>query len=199
MDLQQKRNKMKRLLAFILVLFSIVAIGQERTVNLSIQNGGTYINYTGNAADTLTATNQDTIDVVVKYWGTGYVKKVAVKTRFDLISGADTTVSVSVFGKEFSDDATYVELIAATLTDDINTDNTVQVLTYDYTETTAAHDIPFTNPTAGTVDTLEVPAFNVTPFDLSYRYYRVRYIITAASGAGSGVLIDDFEFKLYTD
>ena len=50
--------------------------------------------------------------------------------------------------------------------------------------------------TAG--DTVNV-AHNFTPFDKSYRYYRVRYIIKGDDSVGTGILIDDIEIKLYTE
>lgn len=180
---------------FSLLVFAVAVFAQERTVTLTpIKKGETYKKYSGVAADTLVATNQDTIDVVFEYNGPGYVKKVALKSRFDLISVADTTVAISLFGKEFSDDDTYVEVIASTLTADINADNTVKVLTSDYTESIAASTDVFNADS-----TITVAAQTITPPDKSYRYYRARYIITAASGAGSGVKLDEIELKLYTE
>ena len=62
---------MKRLL-FVFGILALIAFAcnpkgagaQERTVNITVPPGYTYYNYTGAAADTLKATNQDTIDVV---------------------------------------------------------------------------------------------------------------------------------------
>ena len=192
---------MKKLI-FVLGLLAFFAIAcnphqasaQERTVNITVAPGNTYYNYTGSAADTLKATTQDTIDVVFFFRIDQYVQKIAVKTRFDVIAGADTTVSVSVFGKEFYDDATYVEVIAAATSSAVTANNTIQVLTSD----------PYTveaNYVTGRVqagDTINV-SHNLTPFDKSYRYYRVRYIIKGDDSVGTGILIDDIEFKIYTD
>jgi len=198
-----------------IVLLAVQGMAQERTVNLTIPNEGTYINYTGASADTLIATNQDTLDIVVRYNGPGYVRKVAVKSRFDVIAGADTTVSVSVFGKEFSDDATYVEIIAAANSSAVTANNVVQILTSDWTEVTAtfnstvaAHTMltDTTGLSAYPADSTVVPshvianaAQTVTPPDKSYRYFRVRYIINGDDNVGTGILLDDFEFKVYTD
>lgn len=175
----------------------------------------TYHYYGGSSADTLIATNQDTLDIVVKYMGGGYIRKVAVKSRFDVIAGADTTVSVSVFGKEFEDDATWVEVIAATNTSAVTANNTVQILTSDWTETVAqytstiaAHNMVadttgFQNYPADTIavaaQTITNAAQTLTPLDKSYRYFRVRYIINGDDSVGTGILLDDFEFKVYTD
>lgn len=201
---------------FSLLVFALAVFSQERTVELApIKKGETYKKYSGVAADTLVATNQDTIDVVFEYNGPGYVKKVALKSRFDLIDGADTTVSVSLFGKEFADDATYVQIIGATATDDINADNAVQILTSDWTESVASYNITLPaltllTDTTGLMGypadsivsnaaTIVAAAQTITPPDKSYRYYRARYILTAASGAGAGVKLDEIELKLYTE
>lgn len=187
---------MKKFLFFVLsiVFFAVQGMAQERTVNLTIPNEGTYINYTGSAADTLTATNQDTLDIVVRYNGSGYVRKIAVKSRFDVIAGADTTVSVSVFGKEFSDDATWVEVIAAATSSAVTANNTVQILTSDWTETVASASDSFEADSS-----IVVASRTVTPLDKSYRYFRVRYIISGNDSVGTGILLDDFEFKVYTE
>jgi hypothetical protein len=49
--------------------------------------------------------------------------------------------------------------------------------------------------TAG--DTVNV-AHNHTPFDQTYRYYRIRYILQGNDSVGTGIKIDEVEFKLYT-
>lgn len=191
---------MKKIAILMLVmLVGLISIAQERTISKTISRDGTYYKYKGGAADTLISTNQDTIDLVIEYTGEDFVKKVAVKSRFDVILGADTTVAVSVYGKEFEDDATYVEIIASSVSNAVTADNTVQILTSDYTETTTAFDVPFTNPSAGTADTLEVPAQTVTPLDKSYRFYRIRYIIQGDDSVGTGIKLDEAELKLYTD
>jgi hypothetical protein len=186
---------MKRFaLVIITLLMSISLFSQERTISKSLGNNETYIKYSGRAADTLIATNQDTIDFVLEYRGEDWVKKIAVKSKFDSIAGADTTVSVSVFGKEFGDDATYVQIIGATVSDAVTTNDVVQVLTSDYTETIAAATDQFNSDSTTTV-----AARTVTPLDKSYRYYRVRYIVSGDDSVGAGIKIDEIEFKLYTN
>ena len=184
----------KVIFLFITFLFAVLFLNaQDRTVSRSMKENYTYYKYDGVAADTLTE-NQDTIDFVLQYRSDWYVKKLAVKTKFDLVSGVDTTVTTSVFGKEFYDDTTYVQVIAAVASDDINANNTVQILTSDYTESVGASEDTFNADS-----TITVAAKTVTPLDKSYRYYRVRYIYTGSSAAGSGVKIDDIEFKFYID
>lgn len=199
------------------MLISVAAytIAQERTVTKQMSKNTTYYEYTGTSADTLVSTNQDTIDFVLEYRNSSHVKKIAIKSKYDLIGLADTTVAVSVFGREFEDDATWVQIIASAVGSDVNADNTVQVLTSDYTETygsylstVAAHKLA--SDTTGykyyPADTISVPSYaitnaaqTITPLDKSYRQYRIRYIIQGESALGSGVKIDEIEFKVYTD
>lgn len=167
---------------------------QERTVNITVPNGYTYYNYTGSAADTLKPTNQDTIDVIFWFKVERYVQKIAVKTRFDIIAGADTTVAVTLSGKEFADHSTYTDVITSTVSSAVTANNTVQVLVSDPYLIEAQYVTE--HVTGG--DTVNV-AHNITPFDKSYRYYRLRYILQGNDHVGTGILIDDIEIKLYTD
>lgn len=189
---------MKKLFLFLAVaLIAFVcdngAMAQERTVNINVPPGYTYYNYTGSAADTLTATNQDTIDVIFWFRIDEYVEKVAVKTRYDLIVGADTTVALTVAGKEFSDHTTYVDVVASALSSAVSTNNIIQVSVSDpyIVEASYMTDV-------GANDSTNVQ-HNHTPFDKTYRYYRLRYILQGDDAVGTGVLIDDIEIKLYTD
>lgn len=165
------------------------ANAQDRTVTKLMSIGETYYLYNGVAADTLTA-NQDSIDFVLAYRGHDYVQKIAVKIKYDLRSTADTAVNLGLSGAEFSDHTTYTTIIAAADGNDINANNTVDVITSDPYTVEAAYTFGADSITA---------AHNHTPFDKSYRYYRLRLIYTGASGGGTGVSIDDIEFKFYTD
>lgn len=185
----------------LICLFAFVALAlnaQERTVNLELKVGETYKKYTGTTSDILIPTTTDTIDVVIAYQSTGYVKKIAVKTRFDKRTTADTTVSVSVFGKEFSDDDTYVQVIAAATSSAVTTDNVIQVLVSDPYETNAGYvGIIRQHNSQLNTDTLTVPSHVITEFDKSYRYYRIRYILSGDDSVGTGIKIDEIEFKIY--
>lgn len=192
---------MKKLFS-LLFLFSLitVAFSQERTTATQvIPENGTYLLYTGILADTLKATNQDTIDLIIKYQGLGFVKKVSVKSRFDVIAGADTTVSVSVYGKEFLDDPTWVQVIAATTSNAVAANNTIQILTSKYTEVTASAVDILGQTIIANPDTLTVAARTLTPLDKSYRFFRVRYILLGNDSVGTGIKLDEVEFKVYTD
>lgn len=162
---------MKKLLSFLIViLFAVVAIAQERTVDIPIKTGlnkwGTYITYDGVAADTLKATNQDTIDYRFQYQGAEFVKKIAFKVGLDTIAGADT-LTISLLGYDFLDDGTADATIAAATTN-----------------LASGTDVIISDDYSGGAD------------EFSFRYYVVRLIRT---GTGDGIKVDDLEFKLYTD
>ena len=184
---------MKRLF-ILLALFALIvnASAQERTIEKTLRAGYAYTLYDGDDADTLTPTNQDTIDYVLTVRNVGLVKKIAIKTKFNPIAGADTTVLVSLSGKEFSDDS-YSDLISGTLTSAVTSDGVVQVLTA--LPSFQSFNVPFTNPSAGTADTLKYPT--VIQTDYSKRLYRIRYIIQGDAAVGTGIEIDEIEFKLY--
>ena len=184
------------LLAFCFV--ALISYSQDKTVSLTIANEGTYIVHSNPGADTLSGT-QDTIDFVFKYKAEGFVKKMAVKIRYDLISGVDTTVHASLFGKEFFDDPTWVSIIASTTSSVVSVNNTMQILTSDYTETTASA-VDFLQQTlVATKDTLTVAARINTPIDQSYRFYRLRLIVAGDDSVGKGIKVDEVELKLYTE
>lgn len=195
-------KKLFILLALIPFFMSLNA--QERTISKigstnALSESKTLYTYTAVSADTLIATNQDTIDLVLEYRGTKMIKKITVKSRFDTIAGADTTVLVSVFGKEFADDPTYVQIIAATASSEVSAANTVQVLSSDPYGTTAAFDATLKQIVTTNNDTISYPIQTFTPFDKTYRFYRVRYIISGDDKVGTGVKLDEVEFKIYTE
>jgi hypothetical protein len=190
---------MKKLLFIMsLVLIVITLTAQDKTRSVQFDENGTYVVYSGIPGDTLSGT-QDTIDFVFKYKSGGFVKKIAVKIRYDLISGVDTTVHASLFGREFYDDPTWVSIIASTTSSVVSVNNTIQILTSDYTETTAAA-VDFLQQTlVATKDTLTVAARINTPIDQSYRFYRLRLIVAGNDSVGKGIKIDEVELKFYTN
>lgn len=220
---------MKRLIILLVLgLFAFSVTAQERTVTKDVPKGNTYYKYVGTSSDVLLPTTRDTIDLVFQLELTEKISKIAVKSRFDVVAGADTTVAISVDGKLFSDDS-YTNVIASALSTEVSADNVVKTVSTTYTEshsvtafnvvkdaltiTNAAFDVPFTNPSAGTADTLEFPSqtltvdadtlefptqtVTVTPADYSYRYIRVRYILQGNDSVGTGIKIDEVELKVY--
>ena len=191
---------MKKLVILIFaLLLGFAASAQDRTVTKYMGINDTYYKYDGTTSDYLVAAGQDTIDFILYYRAHWYVEKISVKIKWDLRTAADTTVTTSLFGAEFGDHTSYTQIIAAAAGNDINADNTIDVLTSD--PYTGIAQVVATSDTAGngTIKTLTYAAHNATPFDKSYRKYRLRMIITDASGLGTGVKIDDIEFKFYVD
>jgi hypothetical protein len=85
---------MKKLIA-LLFLFALSAtmMAQERTVNVDIKSGftwGTYVEYTGVAADTLKETNQDSISYQFLYRLNEAIDKIAFTIVADTLAGNDS-------------------------------------------------------------------------------------------------------------
>lgn len=199
-----------------LLITLFVALGvfaQERTVTKTLGDGKYYYKYTGTAADTLKLTNQDTIDFVFVYTEVEFVKKIAIHIEMDTIGGADSVVNFSLYGKEFEDDGTYVQIIAAANSSAVAS-TLHHIITSDYTETTASYlsAVPNFNALQDTAtfstypaDSIKFKAFNitnaaqtVTPLDKTYRYYRLRAIYPG-DYTGDGIEIQKVEFKVYID
>lgn len=183
---------MKKVFLFFALLLSVSLFAQERTVTITADPGNTYLKYTGTSSDVLIPTTRDTIDFWFYFRVDQYVEKIAVKLRYDMRTTADTTVSTSVFGKEFYDDGTPVSIIAATVSSAVTANNVVQVLAQDPYIVEAAYMTD-----VGANDSTNT-AHNHTPFDFCYRYYRVRCILVGNDATGTGVNVDEIEFKLYT-
>lgn len=187
----------KFILVLIAAFVALVAFSQQRTVTKKMDIGAYSILYYGQTADTLTGTNQDTIDFVVQYRGNDFIKKISLRTRFDLRSTADTTVKISVLGKEYLDDASWVTIIGSTTTSAIAANNTVVVLNSDYTETIAGFDAILKQQTTTNSDTITYPAQTITPLDKTYQWYLVRYIISGDDFTGSGLKLDEIQLQLF--
>lgn len=189
--------KMKKII-FVLSLIAVVfacnpSKAQERTVTRTLATGTYYDKYTGGTSDVLIPTTRDTIDFVYVYQSSEYVTKIAVKIRFDMRTTADTTVLTSLFGKEFSDDGTYVEIVASSASSAVTANNVVDILVSDPYIVEAQY---VTGRVTG-ADTVNV-AHNHTPFDVAYRYYRLRLILAGNDSVGTGINVDEVEFKVYT-
>jgi hypothetical protein len=186
---------MKKLIFVLALMFAFaISEAQERTVTRTLPSGTYYDKYTGGASDVLIPTTRDTIDYIFVYQSSDYVTKIAVKVRFDMRTTADTTVLTSLFGKEFSDDGTYVEIVASSASSAVTANNVVDILVSDPYVLEAQY---ITGRVTGG-DTVNV-AHNHTPFDKSYRYYRLRLILAGNDSVGTGVNVDEIEFKIYTE
>jgi hypothetical protein len=131
---------MKKLVSILItVLFAVVAIAQDKTIEIPIKSGvsnwGTYADYT--TVDTLTS-NQDTIDFELEYRMHDRVEKVAYTFALDTIAGADT-LSIQLLGYDFENDGTATTLIAADTVNLASASNYVK--SYDYA--TAAKELSY--------------------------------------------------------
>lgn len=200
---------MKKLIILLLVAFlGFTTFAQEierpssSTYNIFSKNplrvNYSYWDYTGISTDLLIETTSDTIDI--RY----HVKKHAPYTvklisKFNPISGEDTTVIVAILGRNSTDESW--SAITNTTSAVVITDGVVTSLNSatSPTLTNAAFDVPFTNPTAATADTLEYPVqtFTYTSTFLEYRYILVRYIISGDDSVGTGIELVRSELKLY--
>jgi hypothetical protein len=137
--------------------------------------------YYASVSDTLKPTNQDTMDLIFQYRGNDYVKKISLRSRFDKITGADTTVKVSVDGKEFLDDAgSWTAIVTSSTSSAVTTNDVIQVLNSDWSETTTG-------------------AVLAPTVDKTYQWYRVRYIIAGNDIVGTGVKLDEVQLVLYVE
>ncbi len=172
---------MKKLIIFIgLVLFAFVAMAQERTVSLILNNGQTRWDYTGTARDTLKENNQDTIDFRMAYKSPEAIEKIDIFFQADTLAGKDS-IYVSLLGKkELTGAATTLIASTGVL---IDQSNEIKELTLYQTETT---------------DTSATGAVKkITPLDLSYQYYILRMIQDGNNDYDGGAKIDYVRMKLY--
>ena len=184
---------MKKILSILIILlFAIVAIAQDKAVEIPIKTGisnwGTYVAYTAN--DELKGT-VDTIDYHFIYRRHEMVKKISGLMQLDTIAGRDT-ITYQLHGRDFAN-STWTTLINAT-TLDLQASG-YQAFGTAYSMVIPAHNIPFNNPTAETADTLYVPAVTVEPLTKSYREYRLRLIRTGVVST-AGVKVGTIELKV---
>lgn len=194
---------MKRIFfIFSLIMVALISYGQEisrpssSSYNVFSRNSlfgnYSYWNYEGVSTDLLVPTTSDTIDIRYQ------VKKhkpftVKLISKFNPIAGADTIVYINVLGRN-SENESWTSIIAdssAVVSEDGIVKSVSSATSPTYAATIAAHDIPFTNPAAGTADTLEVPLQTISLTEtstlLEYRYILVRYILAGDDSVGTGV------------
>ncbi len=165
---------MKKLLSILFsLLFAVVLVAQDRTVNLGTlkadftrSNSITW-GYTGVEADSLTS-NQDTIRYYVnlnKFDPVGYY----INAKLDTIAGAVTLVSVETYGRMFDGQAwTEIDSVASEVT--AETDITIE---------------SFTDSTSMFQNTL----------DAHYKQLMLEFQLTTAGG-GEGVNIESVNFLI---
>jgi len=210
---------MKKLISlFICVVLGMTLIAQERTVTKTMKTGVYYYSYTGTSSDELVKTTRDTIDFLFVYQSPEFVKKISLLVEMDTgsVAAADGEyVTFSLFGKEFSSDScTYTQIIAAANSDVVDSNDEIFTTQVDNYTTIASYTVATLLDTtevwpydgaASAIDSVlytgtnTVAAQTITPFDMSYRVYRLRAILQSSASATEGTKIAKIEFKLYTD
>jgi hypothetical protein len=156
--------------------------------------------YEGNVEDTLSV-NQDTLQIYVntnKFVPTNYYSR----TVLSPISGADTTVTINVYGKIAAGDTyTLIETDStAAITASVAT--IVESITdADYTYSIPAFSAKQDTATFATypADSIKFPAITVTPVPSIkpyYRYLMFEYIIKGNHSVGVGIKLDSFELVI---
>ena len=153
-----------------------------------------YWDYTGLSTDLLVSTTSDTIQI--RYHVKKHVPYTAkVMSKFNPIAGADTTVAITLYGRNSTDES-WTSLVTGT-SDVVDADGVTKTISSSSTMTVAAFDVPFTNPAAGTVDTLEYPVQTYTYSFLEYSYLLVQYVISGDDSVGTGIELVRSELKLF--
>lgn len=157
-----------------------------------------YWDYTGTSTDLLISSTSDTIHI--RYHVKKHVPYTAkVMSKFDPIAGADTTVIITLYGRNSTDES-WTSIVTGTSAvvsaDDVT--KTISSATSP-TLTIAAFDVPFTNPTAATADTLEFPiqTYTITATLIEYSYLLVEYIISGDDSVGTGIELKRSELKIF--
>jgi hypothetical protein len=179
---------MKKYLVFIMLLIAAFAMqAQDRSLtDRSFSTTQTYYEYVGVAADTLTA-GQDSIDfefTVNKEYPVQLYIASALKRR----AGADTTVTVYLYGRVFNTEAySLISSTASTLTtDQMNIVTTVSEPSYTMAWDTTGVDI-YTNE--GTVTAAAIANY--------YRQFKLVYVIAGNDAVGTGVKITGIKVKVW--
>ena len=164
---------MKNLFLTITVIFALlnVVTGQERTVfngKTQLNTGTTYISYTGIAADTLTETNQDTIDFVFTNTNHYAIEKVSFSIIADTLAGNDS-VYYTLTGLNYYPAGNETNIVSGGLL--FNASNDIGEVLKVWNDS--------------------------TNYDISFRYYKFRLIQSANNSYDGGIEINKIIAKLY--
>lgn len=169
-----------------------------KVLNIDPTSQGSFsYTYKGKPEDTLSV-NQDTLQIYVnvnKFVPTNYY----TRTVLSPISGADTTVTINVYGKMTAGDSyTLIETTTtAAITASVAT--IVESMTdADYTYTIPAFSAKQDTATFATypADSIKFPALTITPVPSikpCYRHLMFEYIINGNHSVGVGIKLDSFE------
>lgn len=161
---------MKNLVIFLVLAFvAFASTAQKRTVPITFKTDVSYRYYSGNPADTLKETNQDTIDFIFTNQNHGAIEKLVFTMSIDTIAGNDS-IYYTLSGLNNSDGATTTIASGGIL---VNQSNEIVDISKWY----------WTNDT--------------TYVDLSYRFYRLRFIQDDNNDYDGGAKFDYIIGKLY--
>lgn len=183
---------MKNILSIILLLigFAFTSFAQERTVNIAgvdkvidITSVKTYA-YNGGTLDRLIPTTRDTIDyyVIIDKYYPGPIHWYANFT-LDTIAGADTTISITVLGKQMNSQS-WSTLKAAV------------------TSSAVTGELQVSNTSIGSINAVDTAGLkyytSYKPSLLtSYRYLRFRLIIKGNDITGTGIKVKRVELNFH--
>lgn len=201
---------MKKILFLLVSLISLSLFAQERTVNLGAMSTDptsdkyVYKYYNGTSLDILKPTTQDTI------WITFQPNKPRafnyyIKSAFDTIAGADTTVRIRVYGKMLSTES-YTLIKSDSVSVSAAVSKTIENITSDYntwTVTTAAHTLltDTTGLNGYPADSISVPLqthslTKIGKLENYYRYMMIEYILAGNDVTGTGVELTKTEIAI---
>ena len=174
---------MKKILFLLVSLISLSLFAQKRTINLGAMSTDptsdkyVYKSYNGISSDTLKPTTQDTIWITFqpnKPMAFNYY----IKSAFDTIAGADTTVMINVYGKMLSSES-YTLIKSDTVSVSAAVSKTIENIT--------------------SVDTLLTDSTSFTKIgklENYYRYMMVEYILAGNDATGKGVKLTKTEIVI---
>lgn len=176
---------------FILILICLVTSfalqAQDRSLtDRTFSTTATYYSYVGVAADTLT-TGQDSIDFEFTT-NKEYPVQLYIMSDLDKRVGADTTVTVYLYGRMFSDqDYTLISNTASLVTtDQLNIISTVAQPSSTFEWDTTGVDI---YTVAGTTTSASIANY--------YRQFKLVYVIAGNDAVGTGVKLTGLKIKLW--
>ena len=177
-----------RWLILILFLVSFAATSQERSVTLpSLNASQTYYKYTGQTADVLVPTTRDTIQYTI-YLNKEYPIQYYINLNLEPTAGADTTVIVNLYGKVFSGETW--SRVSNSTTGAITAETDYPLSSFAGTET-------MTSTLVFNADSTITGLFTSANVASYYRYFMLELIITDDDSVGTGIDVNNIEFKIW--
>jgi hypothetical protein len=177
-----------RWLIVILLFVSLAATSQERSVTLpNMTASQTYYKYTGQTADALVPTTRDTIQYTI-YLNKEYPVQYYINMNLAPVAGADTTVVYTLYGKVFAGES-WTQIATGTtsaVTTTINSPISSFTAT-DYLASTLVFEADST--VSGRLTSANTASY--------YRYLMLDLQLSGNDSVGTGVKINNLEFKIW--